>query len=237
MERVDAYLMQLTEQAKISLTQDQAQKFQMYAELLCEWNEKINLTAITDPKQIVEKHFLDSLLLLPFLSGEEKKRFIDVGTGAGFPGVPLALVDSTLQVTLLDSLQKRINFLKELTQALSIEAVCVHSRAEEGSKTKPLRESFSYATARAVASLPLLCEYCLPYLKQNGLFLAMKGPQGEEEARAAKNAIKELGCELEKVVTYQLPGGDGRSVVCIRRVKRCPEKYPRHGSKISKQPL
>ena len=234
-EDIRAYLQECAASCGIEVTGAQAEQFQAYMELLIEWNEKMNLTAITEPRAVAVKHFLDSILLLPYL--DRGDTLIDVGTGAGFPGVPLKIMRPRLDLTLLDSLNKRLNFLKEVMDRLGLDAAVIHARAEEGGRQKALRAQFAHATARAVAPLNLLCEYCLPFLQMGGTFLAMKGPEPEEEVGAAQRAIALLGCELAGVDKFTLPGGDARSLVRIRRVKPLGAAYPRHGSKIAKSPL
>lgn len=234
-EDIREYLQACASGCGVEVTDKQAEQFQTYMKLLLEWNEKMNLTAITEPKAVAVKHFLDSILLLPHL--EQGNTLIDVGTGAGFPGVPLKIMRPDLQLTLLDSLNKRLLFLQESLDRLGMEAALVHARAEEGGRQKALRMRFSIATARAVAPLSLLCEYCLPFLQMDGVFLAMKGPEPEPEIDAAEHAISLLGCELAGVEKFTLPGGDARSVVRIRRNKPLAAAYPRHGSKIAKSPL
>lgn len=219
------------------LEEETLSSFEAYAALLTEWNEKMNLTAITDPREIAVKHFLDSLTLLSAAALPHGARVIDVGTGAGFPGVPLKLVRPDLKLTLLDSLQKRLTFLKALSQALPFEAELLHARAEEGGREKNLREKFDLACARAVAPLYLLAEYCLPYVKRGGIFAALKGPQAEEELKQAQKAISLLGGRAEKTVSFTLPDGGRRSVLLIRKEKETPVLYPRHGGKIKKSPL
>lgn len=221
----------------ITVSPAQADQFQNYLELLSEWNQKMNLTALKEPEEIAEKHFLDSILILKYFDIPHGASIIDIGTGAGFPGVPLKIMRPDLQLTLLDGLNKRLIFLKELLKAISLSAEVVHLRAEEGGRKSEYRQKFDFATARAVARLPVLCEYCLPFLKIGGIFAAMKGPNVKEELQSAHNAIDVLGCELSSTCEYTLPGGDGRSLVFIRRSRPVPEKYPRHGAKISKSPL
>lgn len=235
---IRSYLQEAAAAYGIEVTDKQAEQFQVYLELLVEWNEKMNLTAITEPKAAAVKHFLDSILLLPYIDASTGAvSLIDVGTGAGFPGVPLKIMRPGCKLTLLDSLNKRLLFLKEVADRLGLDAQIIHARAEEGGRQKPLRAQFAFATARAVAPMNLLCEYCLPFLKMGGTFLAMKGPGAEEEVQAAKRAIGLLGCKLDAVEKFTLPGGDARSVVRITRVKPLDAAYPRHGSKISKSPL
>lgn len=221
----------------ITVTPRMAEQFQLYLELLTEWNQKMNLTALKEPEEIAEKHFLDSILVLKFLEIPQGAKLIDVGTGAGFPGVPLKILRPDLNLTLMDGLNKRLIFLEALLRALSVQANLVHLRAEEGGRKPEYRERFDVATARAVARLPVLCEYCLPFLKKGGVFAAMKGPEAEKELDSAERAVRLLGCETVSSTGYALPGGDGRSLVLIRRCGPTPFAYPRHGAKISKEPL
>ena len=215
---------------------DLAERLDTYARLLVEWNEKMNLTAITEPGAMVVKHFVDSLAAAPLLPAGPL-RLIDVGTGAGFPGVPLALYRRDIQLTLLDSLNKRLVFLEALCRELDLPVKLVHARAEEGGRRPELRERYDVASARAVAALPTLCEYCLPFVKVGGVFAALKGPDGPAEVEAAKKAISLLGGKVEAVKSFTLPGQQARTVAVIRKVQPTPAKYPRHGGKISKQPL
>lgn len=221
----------------IPVSPRQAEQFQTYLELLTEWNRKINLTALKEPEEIEEKHFLDSILILKFVKIPPEAKLIDIGTGAGFPGVPLKILRPDLHLTLLDGLKKRLNFLKKLLSALSLEAEVVHLRAEEGGRMPEYRETFDFAAARAVARLPALCEYCLPFVKNGGVFAAMKGPDIQDELESARRAIHLLGGKVDGVKQYALPDGAGRSLVFIRRVEPLLRKYPRHGAKILKSPL
>lgn len=225
----------------ITLSDQQIQKLDTYAALLVEWNEKMNLTAITDPHDVAVKHFADSLSAAPLLPSG-KFSLVDVGTGAGFPSVPLAIVRPDMQVTLLDSLNKRLVFLQEVCRELGLSAVTVHARAEEGARRKELREKFDVATARAVAALPTLSEYCLPYVKVGGQFLAMKGPGAEDELTAAKGAIKKLGGGEATAHKLRLPpnkNGDReeRVILCIGKQFHTAPAYPRQSAKIAKDPL
>lgn len=219
----------------LSLNEEMYGKFDAYAELLVSWNEKINLTAITDPAGITEKHFLDSLALFKDDIIPQNSSVIDVGTGAGFPGIPMKIYRNDLKVTLLDSLNKRISFLSEISDKLGIKLTCIHSRAEDGAKKAELREQFDVATARAVAPLPILCEYCLPYVKIGGKFIALKGPN--ENAKDSFTAYRTLGAEIEDVREYELPCGDKRQIIIYSKVKETPKKYPRNPSQIDKKPL
>ncbi len=217
------------------LTDKQYADFLTYAELLVEWNEKMNLTAITDPAGISEKHFLDSVLMLKYADISENASLIDVGTGAGFPGVALKIYRNDLNVTLLDSLNKRLNFLNEVSAKLEMPMPTVHARAEDGSRKPELREKFDVATARAVAALPVLYEYCMPYIKVGGRFLALKGPN--EDYKAAGNALKLLGGKLSDVKEYSLPSGDKRLIVIAEKISQTPSKYPRNSGQIAKKCL
>lgn len=232
------FLKELFEKSEITASDEGIKKFETYAELLVDWNEKINLTAITEPREICEKHFLDSVLPFKLWGGVfDGAEIIDVGTGAGFPSCPLKICRDDVKITLLDSLNKRINFLKAVSDELSLNAECVHGRAEELGKNQDFREKFDIATARAVANLRDLCEYCLPFVKEGGYFVALKGQSGVDEVNEAKNAVKILGGKVEKVIEYKLPNGDGRVLAVIKKVSKTPEKYPRNKGQMKKKPL
>ncbi len=228
------------------LTAQQSARFRIYQEMLLDWNERINLTAITDPQEIALKHFADSLSIAPYLKRAFKEcapsfpelSLIDVGTGAGFPGIPLKIAYPQLSVTLLDSLQKRVAFLDAVLKALALErCAAVHSRAEDTARMPAYREAFDIATARAVAGMPVLCEYCLPYVKIGGLFLAMKS-DAREETEASARALKLLGGEIEAYEEFLLPESDiRRSVILIRKTAKTPSAYPRKAGKPEKDPL
>ena len=232
------------EEISVPLSAESIRAFSEYARLLKEWNEKMNLTNITDDKGIAIRHFVDSLTLVPHLEEElakKKKKYltlIDVGTGAGFPGIPLKVAMPSLEVTLLDSLRKRVGFLDAVCTALGLKGiVTVHARAEDAGLSKQYREKYDVATARAVASLPVLCEYCLPFVKVGGIFLAMKG-NVEEEAESAKKSIITLGGTIETLHHFTLPGTDmKRSIIVIRKVRATPAKYPRQAGKPEKEPI
>ena len=203
-----------------------------------------NLTAVDDDNGIAMKHFIDSLTLCPYIREEEEKTgnknltLADIGTGAGFPGMPLKISMPELKVTLMDSLQKRLGFLKEVCDALSLEGVeMVHARAEDGGKDKKYRERFDIVTARAVAALPVLAEYCLPFVKVGGVFLAMKG-HAEEEIKDANKAIALLGGTIEKTDTFRLPGTDmDRTIIVVRKIRPTPARFPRKAGMPAKEPL
>lgn len=225
------------EKEEIPVTSEQLEKFSLYADLLAEWNEKMNLTAVKTPDGVAAKHFLDSALLLKYAFIPDGAKLIDVGTGAGFPGVVLMILRPDLRVTLLDGLNKRLIFLGELLRALGFSAELVHARAEEAGRQKAYRQAFDFASARAVAAMPVLCEYCLPFLKTDGVFAAMKGPAAASELASASRAISLLGCSALPPVEYSLPAGDARTLLLVRRTAPLPAAYPRPSAQISRSPL
>lgn len=223
---------------KITLTENQYEQFQKYFELLVEWNEKMNLTAITDESGVALKHFADSLSLLNFVDIPQNSTLADVGTGAGFPGVVLKIARPDIKLTLIDSLNKRLVFLGEVCAQLGIEAELIHSRAEDGARDEKLRESFDFAVSRAVARMNVLSEYCLPYVKVGGAFCAMKGAQANEEFKESLNAINTLGGKLENKYFFELPENGGeRAIAVVRKVRNTPQKYPRQSGKIKAKAL
>ena len=221
----------------INLSEIQLKQFYNYMNLLTEWNKKVNLTAITEPDEIILKHFVDSLTISKYISDGTK--VVDVGTGAGFPGIPLKIVRQEIDITLLDSLQKRINFLDEVINELNLEKITtVHSRVEDFGKNKEYREKFDIATSRAVANLSTLSEYLLPLVKVGGKVISMKGSLIQEELENSKNAIKILGGKIEKVDEFDLPNSDiSRNIVLIDKIKNTPNRYPRKAGEPSKKPL
>ena len=221
----------------VKVTAAQAESFQTYLELLLEWNDKINLTAITEPGEIVAKHFVDSLTLLSSCTIKQGAKIIDVGTGAGFPGIPLKIMRPDLNLTLLDSLNKRLNFLGEVCQTLNLKSERIHKRAEEAGLDKKMRENYDIVVARAVAPLNVLCEYCLPLVKMKGFFIAMKGPGAREELTAAENALELLGGSDVELASLTLPEAGERNLVVVQKKEFTPKGYPRHGGTISKHPL
>ncbi len=206
-----------------------------YAELLVDWNEKINLTAITDPEGITVKHFLDCLTVFKYVDIPKGASVIDVGTGAGFPGVVMKIARPDIKLTLMDALNKRISFLETLCGELGLDVECVHSRAED--ITKEQRESYDFAVARAVANMRVLSEYCLPFVKVGGSFVAMKGSSATEEVNEAGKAIATLGGKLQSVDLFELGQAGGRGIINVKKISQTSTKYPRNPSKISKQPL
>ena len=227
----------------VEITPALCDRLDIYGRLLVEWNEKMNLTAITDPVGVTVKHFADSLAAAPLLPAGDFS-LIDVGTGAGFPGVPLALLREDCRLTLLDSLNKRLVFLETLCKELGLPVTLVHARAEEGGQKPHLREQFDVATARAVAALPTLCEYCLPFVKVGGRFVALKGPDADREQEAARKAVDLLGGKVRTVSALTLPAQpeEGvepmeRRLLHIDKVRHTPPAYPRPSAKIAKRPL
>jgi len=207
-----------------------------YGDLLIETNKVMNLTAITDPEDVATLHFLDSAALLT-LESFSGKSVVDVGTGAGFPGLPLRVLEPSIRLTLLDSLNKRIQFLETVCRELDLpDVACVHARAEEFAAEH--RQSFDFAVSRAVANLSVLCELCLPLVKAGGYFLSMKSVESDEELESAKKAIKTLGGQVERTADYQIPGTEVvHRVIFIKKIAETPKKYPRPFAKIKKNPL
>lgn len=223
----------------IDLNDKQKVQFIKYKELLKEWNEKINITAITEDDEIDIKHFLDSLTAFESELLDGEKKIIDIGTGGGFPGVPLKIINDKLDVTLLDSLNKRIKFLDIVIEELGLDNIrAIHGRAEEFSRTDEYREKYDICISRAVASLDTLSEYCIPFVKQHGFFIAMKGPGVEDELKDAKNAIELLGGKVRGLVEVDIPNSDrNHTLLIVEKVRKTPSKYPRGGGKPRKKPL
>lgn len=223
----------------IELSEVQVDQFIKYYEILVEWNSFMNLTGITEYEEVVQKHFVDSLALCKALDMGEIKSLIDIGTGAGFPGIPLKIVYPHLQVTLLDSLQKRIKFLDEVIAQLELENIeTIHGRAEDFAKPSMKRESYDVCVSRAVANLASLSEYCLPYVNMGGYFVPYKSGKVDEELAEAKKAVFLLGGKIEEEVKFMLPESDiSRSLIKIKKVSATPKKYPRKSGMATKEPI
>ena len=223
----------------ISLTDKQYQQFLEYYELLVEWNKVMNLTGITEFDEVVMKHFVDSLSLVYAVPANKPYKVLDMGTGAGFPGIPLKIAFPDMEMVLLDSLNKRIKFLNEVINQLGLEKItAIHGRAEEFARKEEYREQFDLCVSRAVANLATLSEYCLPYVKKNGCFIPYKSGAIEEEMEASKKAVHVLGGKITEVKTFELPDSDiSRSLVVIKKEKETPKKYPRSGGKPTKEPI
>ena len=223
----------------LSLTDNEINQFLKYYDLLIDWNNRMNLTAITEYEDVVRKHFADSLAIVQSGKITGKEKIIDIGTGAGFPGIPLKIMYPELEITLLDSLNKRIKFLNEVITRLELTKItAIHGRAEEYARQKGIRESFDLAVSRAVANLSTLSEYCIPYVRKGGAFIAYKSGNIQEESINAKKAIAKLGGKQEDVILFNLPGtGDPRSLVIVEKIANCPGKYPRRNGLPSKEPL
>lgn len=226
-------------QFDICLNEEQKMQFQKYFELLIEWNKVMNLTAITEREEVNEKHFVDSLAIAKDLDMNNVKQVIDIGTGAGFPGIPLKIAFPHLEITLLDSLQKRVKFLDEVICKLQLEKIWVfHGRAEDYARKEEHREKYDLCVSRAVANLASLSEYCIPYVKVDGKFVAYKSGVIDEEVEKSLRAIRILGGKVEKIEKFELPDSDiGRAFVYIKKVKNTSKKYPRKAGIPAKDPL
>lgn len=221
----------------VQLSESNISQFKEYMDILLDWNEKMNLTAITEKKEIVDKHFIDSLTINKYIKDNDK--IIDIGTGAGFPGIPLKIVKSETEILLLDSLNKRINFLNEVINKLNLKKInTIHGRAEEIARNNVYRESYDVAVSRAVASLPTLLELMVPFVKVNGICICMKGSNIEDELTLSKKAMEELGVVVEKIEQFELPDTDiKRNIIIMKKIKNTPKKYPRKQGTPSKEPI
>lgn len=230
------FLKELAEQIDVKLSDKMVEQFFIYKDLLKEWNEKINLTAIVDDEEIIIKHFIDSLTIVKHIP--QNAKIIDVGTGAGFPGIPIKIARPDVEVVLLDSLNKRINFLNEVIEKTGITDIeTIHSRAEDAGNNIKYREKFDISTARAVANMSTLLEYCTPFLKEGGRFICMKA-EAREEVKEAEKAIKTLNMQLEDVEEFKLPKIEAnRTVIILKKLKSTPPKYPRKAGIPSKEPI
>lgn len=232
-------LQELAQNWNINLSEKQVEQFQIYYEYLIEINQVMNLTAITQKDEVIMKHFLDSLSIVQLIDFSQIENVIDVGTGAGFPGIPLKIAFPHLQVTLMDSLNKRVKFLNETGEKIGVKnMVAIHSRAEELGKNKEYREKYDLCVSRAVANLSTLSEYCIPFVKIGGYFVSYKGNHISQECREASGAIEQLGGKIEKQLEFYLPGSDiERTFIKIKKIKQTPNKYPRKAGMPAKEPL
>lgn len=236
-EKFSAIICEYAKEIGILLKEKQIDQFYDYMNLLLEWNEKVNLTAITEPEEIILKHFIDSMTIARYI--EKDAKLIDVGTGAGFPGIPLKIIREDIEVTLLDSLNKRIRFLKEVIEQLGLKNMeAIHSRVEELGRDKSKRESFDCATSRAVANLSTLAEYLIPLVKPKGICISMKGPNIDEEMQQSKKSVSLLGGKIEKIEKFQLPKSDiDRNIIIIRKMNHTPARFPRKPGMPAKEPI
>ena len=223
----------------IELSSKQLEQFEMFYKMLIETNKSMNLTAITDEDEVIEKHFIDSLSCRRVVDMDRIKKCIDVGTGAGFPGIPLKIVYPEIEFVLVDSLNKRVKFLKEVKEALGLDGLeAVHGRAEDLARDKELRAAFDLCVSRAVANLSVLSEYCIPFVRTNGYFVSYKGKKGSEEISNAQNCMNVLGCKIEKVEEFHLEEDEAeRLLIKIKKCKGTPKLYPRKAGTPSKSPL
>lgn len=222
---------------KIKIDEDTFNRLDTYAEMLIETNKSFNLTAIKEPDDVTIKHFADCLAVFNYADIKENAEIIDVGTGAGFPGLVIALARPDVRVTFLDSTKKKLGFINSVLERTETEGTVLHMRAEEAGQDAKYREQFDFVTARAVASLPVLSEYCLPFVKKGGMFISMKSAGVQEEIRQGKNPIKLLGGEIQKDVVFNLTEETERRIILVKKVSQTPTKYPRNSSQISKKPL
>ena len=232
MERIE-FIISEFQKCNIKLSQDKADKLLKLYEFLVEYNKNVNLTAITDFEEVVVKHFIDIVLPFSMIDIKENSSFIDVGTGAGFPSIPLMIVRPDLKGTLLEALNKRCVFLEKACELTEVDAKVIHGRAEDYAKEK--REAFDFATARAVAAMPVLCEYCIPYVKTGGRFIALKSVN--EDETLCEKAVKVLGGKIAEIKDYTITNGDNRRLFIIDKVSQTPTKYPKNPSMIKKKPL
>ncbi|WP_040214760.1 16S rRNA (guanine(527)-N(7))-methyltransferase RsmG [Clostridium polynesiense] len=226
-------------EVSLDFSEEMYHKFMVYMKLLKEWNEKINLTAITEEEEIIKKHFIDSIKAFKAEPFKECSSLIDVGSGAGFPGLPIAIVKPEINIVLLDSLNKRVNFLNTVISVLELKNIkAIHGRAEEEARKKEHREKYDIATSRAVANMSVLSEFCLPFVKNKGYFIPLKGPAVEEELEAGEKAIKILGGELKEIIKVEIEESDmAHNLVVVKKIKSTPSVYPRKAGSISKKPL
>lgn len=235
---IDTPLLKLeAEKIGIQLDETALKRFDKYAEMIVETNKYLNLTAITEPTEMLYKHFIDSLSLLTVVKLQQGAKVIDVGTGAGFPGVVLLIARPDLKITLMDGTNKRLNFITQVLDELKLNAEILHSRAELAGKDKKYREKFDLVTARAVANMNTLSEYCLPFAKVGGIFAPMKAAKAEEEIKDSENAIKLLGGRIKEVRQLNIENCGERCIIITEKISQTPSKYPRASAQISKKPL
>ncbi len=232
-----ALLKEKAEMFHVKLDEQALERFDIYGKLLVEWNEKINLTAITDPEGVTIKHFLDSLTIFNYVDIPESSKVIDVGTGAGFPGLAMLIARPDLDITLMDSTKKRLMVIENILEAIGLKANVVHSRAEEAGQNKKFREKYDFSTARAVTNLRDLAEYCLPFVKVGGSFIPMKSAKAQEEIADGKKAIHILGGQIIKQDTFELLDCGERTIINVKKISSTPAKYPRSSAKIAKNPI
>lgn len=235
---IDTPLLKLeAEKIGIQLDETALKRFDKYAEMIVETNKYLNLTAITEPTEMLYKHFIDSLSLLTVVKLQQGAKVVDVGTGAGFPGVVLLIARPDLKITLMDGTNKRLNFIAQVLDELKLNAEILHSRAELAGKDKKYREKFDLVTARAVANMNTLSEYCLPFAKVGGIFAPMKAAKAEEEIKDSENAIKLLGGRIKEVRQLNIENCGERCIIITEKISQTPSKYPRASAQISKKPL
>ena len=230
-------LKEKAEMFHVKLDEQALERFDTYGKLLVEWNEKINLTAITDPEGVTIKHFLDSLTILGYVDIPEGAKVIDVGTGAGFPGLAMLIARPDLDMTLMDSTKKRLMVIENILETMDLKANVVHARAEEAGQNKNYREKYDFSTARAVTNLRDLAEYCLPFVKVGGSFIPMKSAKAQEEIAEGKKAIHLLGGQIIKQDTFDLLDCGERTIINVKKISPTPAKYPRASAKIAKNPI
>ena len=223
-------------QIGIELSDEQVKQFSVYGKLLLEWNKFMNLTAVCEEKEVIIKHFVDSMTIVKYVDNHNCKKIADIGTGAGFPGIPLKIIRPDVEVVLLDSLGKRVNFLNTVINELNLEKIsAIHTRAEDGGRDKKLREKFDCATARAVAPMNILLEYCMPFVKKGGCFIAMKGATEDD---SYENALIELSGKVESENVFTLPESDfARRIICVKKIENLSTRYPRKAGIPKKNPL
>ena len=230
-------LKEKAEMFHVKLDETALDRFDTYGKLLVDWNEKINLTAITDPEGVTIKHFLDSITIFSYVDIPEGAKVIDVGTGAGFPGLAMLIARPDLDMTLMDSTKKRLMVIEDILEKIGLKANVVHSRAEDAGQNKEYREKFDFSTARAVTNLRDLAEYCLPFVKVGGSFVPMKSAKTQEEIAEGKKAIHVLGGQISKIDTFDLLDCGERTIINVKKISSTPAKYPRPSAKIAKNPI